>query len=239
MKNIVIFGSCVSRDPFEELAAGKYNYYISDYFARSSLASLAGNSSNGYDLSKINSSFQRRMVERDFDKSFLKIDLSRIDLIIVDFIDDRYPLLESEAGLSCTDSHEFRKSDLILHFEKIQPFSNDFFSRWEIGWRKLKSKLDSENSLEKLLVNKVFLSEKDDQGEYFEQVNYIQKMNSWLSRVYNFIDRDISGKNFIEYKIEDFIASSHHKWGKSPFHYVQNINYVFLRELNYFCNFKN
>lgn len=63
MKKVLIFGSCVTRDPFADLMISDSEFEVKDYYARSSFASLAGKPIVGRDLSKILSPFQRKMVE--------------------------------------------------------------------------------------------------------------------------------------------------------------------------------
>ena len=69
-RKILIFGSCVSRDPFTDNVFG---FKLVDYYARSSFASLSGEKfTSPLDLSLIESKFQRRMIQRDASKLFLE-----------------------------------------------------------------------------------------------------------------------------------------------------------------------
>lgn len=235
IKKIVIFGSCVSRDPFHETVREYTGLTVVDYFARTSFASLSGNSVEAADLSRIQSPFQRRMVERDFNKKFLDFDFNEVDAVIFDFIDDRFPLLKLDCGGCCTESEEFKKMELQLDAKIIQPFSDDFFERWASGWGKLKSVMKELDAFDKILVNKVFLADVDDAGCIFQQKNYISTMNSWLSRVYEFLSSELSGDHFIKYNAGDFVAQSNHKWGRSPFHFNDLVNNNFISCVEDFC----
>jgi len=141
--NVLIFGSCVTRDPFSDQAEFCSGVDVKEYFARSSFASMNGNPVSGKNLSKIPSPFQRRMVESDFQKSFLNQSFESIDLIIFDFIDDRFSLLEMPCGACCTDSTEFKTAELRLDAKVISPFSEEFYQRWESGWELVLSNLKS------------------------------------------------------------------------------------------------
>ncbi|HEC1792584.1 TPA: hypothetical protein R1734_000897 [Campylobacter lari] len=70
MRKICIFGSCASRDIFEY--DEQKNFELIGYYARSSFASLSSNAMIEQDvLDNIQSSFQRRMVLQDMNKSFI------------------------------------------------------------------------------------------------------------------------------------------------------------------------
>jgi len=126
---VLVFESCVSRDPFGDLINPSHMFSLIDYYARSSFASLSGKPlSEHLDLSMIESPFQRRMVERDLSKTFLDLDLNEVDLIIIDFIDDRFPLIELEHGALCTVSDEFKKAELQLDGKKSSHFQTSISS---------------------------------------------------------------------------------------------------------------
>jgi len=161
MNNILIFGSCVSRDPFghnNDRAAHKFS--ILDYYARTSLASLATLPSFDIDVSTIPSPFQRRMVERDISKIFLdELGSYDFDILLVDFIDDRFNLLLLPEGRGITDSNEFRTAK--IQFNQSEPkrlsFSDDSYrSLWLNGWTSLLESLKRVDKLDNLLINKVF-----------------------------------------------------------------------------------
>lgn len=87
---ILIYGSCVSRDALEFDSEKRLK--LIDYFARSSLASsMSNNVINDIPTHNIHSSFQKRMVENDLNKSILAIiKQSKYDILLVDFIDERF-----------------------------------------------------------------------------------------------------------------------------------------------------
>lgn len=231
----MIFGSCVSRDPFHEAIIESTGLMVSDYFARTSFASLSGNSIEASDLSRIKSPFQRKMVERDFNKTFLDFEFNEVDAVVFDFIDDRFPLLKLDCGGCCTESEEFKIIEMQLDARIIQPFSDAFFDRWLSGWGKLKSVMKDLDAFDKILVNKVFLADVDDAGCIFPQKKYIATMNSWLSKIYEFLDTELAEDQFINYNAGDLIAQSDHKWGRSPFHFNELANNKFISGVEDFC----
>lgn len=236
MRKVLIFGSCVTRDPFENPIAAGSKFEIKNYYARSSFASLAGKPILNENLSKISSPFQRKMVQKDFSKNFLDYNFSSVDLILFDFIDDRFPLLELSDGSSCTESEEFKKSELIFDAKKIHPFSNEFFARWEAGWSMVLDKLRSKNAINLVRINKVFLAEIDNSGIHFAGQDFIKKMNSWLGKIYDRLSKDISESQFCNYVEAPFLADSDHKWGRSPFHFEKSIEEYLIKFLNNSCS---
>ena len=41
-----------------------------------------------------------------------------------------------------------------------------------------------------------------------------------LKRMYNYLEKRIDEKNFINYEENTFYSNTNHKWGLSPFHYI-------------------
>lgn len=86
--NILIFGSCVSRDAFNYEAAS--NFKLLAYFSRSSMGSAFCpiTQEDRYSHS-LTSPFQQRMVHADFSKEFrAKLPKLSFDILLVDFIDE-------------------------------------------------------------------------------------------------------------------------------------------------------
>jgi len=233
--NIIILGSCVSRDPFSRGDAKGNDFSVLDYYARSSLASLSGRPSHvNFDLSQIASDFQRRMVDRDISKVFFNDIVSAdFDIILLDFIDDRFEIIEIEEGLFVTNSSEFSSARLNLQpIFTIEPFSDSFFERQIAGWEKFFALMCSLGSTKKILINKVYWSAKDDSGFELEDLAHVQKANTWLDRVYQRLQEDLPEEQFISYERNRLIAKSTHKWGLAPFHYVDEVEIFFLEELD-------
>lgn len=114
LNSVLIYGSCVSRDifNFEEASAVK----ITDYYARSSIASLArAPYENDIALGRITSEFRRRMVARDFSNDFLTETekISAADCILLDLIDERFDLVALTTGEIVTHSAELAESGLL------------------------------------------------------------------------------------------------------------------------------
>jgi hypothetical protein len=202
-------------------------FSVVDYYARTSLASLAKKPAKQFDLSAITSPFQRKMVQRDLDKDFLKaLEVLSYDVLLIDFIDDRFSLICLPDDSAFTDSNEFRKAGVNLRglkLGKIPSFSDEYYAIWELGWEKLKLKLKELDSLKKLLVNGAYWCTKDNKGFDFENRSHINAGNEYLSRVYERLRLDLPKNQFVNYDGVEFVANAEHQWGRSPFHYVEQI----------------
>lgn len=236
MKNILIFGSCNSRDPFALEEHNNFN--LVDYFARSSFASLSGSKIDfELDLSGISSIFQRRMVIADANKTFLKIIHEKeFDHLVIDFTDDRFDILELQNYSLITLSAEFRKTlqsnkSLSSKNKIVKAFSEEFFLKWVSGWIALSKILKQTNQLNKVLINCINWAKIDDRGERFPNEEYINQVNIDLNKKYNFLSSQLSSNQFIKYPEDLFVAKSNHKWGRTPFHFQKEVDLFFINRL--------
>lgn len=225
--NILIYGSCVSRDALEFDTIKKIN--IKGYFARSSLASsMCDVNITGISTEKISSSFQRRMVESDLSKDLHKVIAdAEYDLLLLDFIDERFDLWISPNGGVCTLSNELMQSGFIPpRNEIVKSGSEQWFSYWESGWITLLDTLNQTGQIKKLLINEVYWSEKTANGsDYLPTYSTvgINAANNTLKRIYERVKRDISETQFIKFDTTELVGAESHKWGKSPFHYQDEL----------------
>ena len=103
---VFIYGSCVSRDPFDLPSS----LTLVNYFARTSLASAFRKPPTEWEpeeiLGRLNSNFQRRMVETDLRKTLGQhISDTDFDLLVLDFVDERMSTIEFK-GSTITQSSE-------------------------------------------------------------------------------------------------------------------------------------
>lgn len=233
--NIKIFGSCVSRDILN-YQSDKID--LVDYHARSSFGSAfsVASVSDVY-TDKIESDFQRRMVAADLCKNFSQTLMqSKFDLILIDFIDERFNLFSFESGEICTLSNEFISTGFDPEQEQgrvIQSGSEEFFSLWEQGWNRFLSLVDLHKFRLKIRINKVFLATATASGQSFPTYNvkYIQDSNRFLERLYERVALDLKPWQFIDNNPAYFVGSDSHRWGLSPFHYIDAFYFDALRRI--------
>lgn len=223
---IVILGSCVTRDALElktELLS------FTNYFARSSLASIFSEYPVvDVNLDKIESNFQRRMVQADLTKSLVNLLTSNvIDLFIYDAIDERFDLLaDPEKRTLATLSNEIRPTGYqhTRQLKKIISGTNSFYALWEKGWVELTKIFREKNALSKIRINRVYWALETENGENFLPSfteEKIRKANIFLERIYQRIALDLPSKQFYVFPRYLFKGSDSHKWGRSPFHYSE------------------
>lgn len=80
--------------------------------------------------------------------------------------------------------------------------------------------LHSIDSLEKLLINKVYLAEKDSDNNGFDNISTIKQQNDLLDRIYRFLGGFINSSQILESDSSLLIAAVEHQWGRSPMHYI-------------------
>jgi hypothetical protein len=235
---ILIFGSCVSRDILNYPQA-KAQFVLIDYYARSSIASLGARPIEmPSTVQNISSKFQRRMVERDIRKDFLN-DLARLqfDVLLIDLIDERFSLYVEPEGRACTLSSELLCSGFLkdaVTASRISSGSEEFWRLWEAGWLILVNRLRDLRHLGRLRVNQVFWGARTENGGNFEphySSRRIDQANQFLDRMYQRISVDIPSDQFLRFDQGLMTGSVTHKWGISPFHYVDAYYHAAIQQL--------
>lgn len=223
---ILIYGSCVSRDIFNNGDAASFK--IVDYIARSSFASAfdAKQLEDKYS-SGLASPFQARLVKSDWDKSFSRnISELDFDILLVDFIDERFNLFAFDDGGICTVSSELTNSGFKKDCERgreIKSGSDEFFQAWESGWSKFVSKLKARDLLSMVRINRVYWAKNKSDGSSFSaslEESLIDAANMFLDRIYTRVEKDIPSDQFLCYPNDLIVGALDHRWGVSPFHYV-------------------
>ncbi|WP_440464611.1 DUF6270 domain-containing protein [Psychrobacter sp. ASPA161_6] len=227
--NFKVYGGCVSRDIF--------NFDDSDtlqlvhYHARSSLATIGSDNvakkipKKYYDsLSNIESKFQRRMVESDFDNEVIKSTaVNDYDFLLIDFLVDRLHLAEIDGKL-VTRSVEFLRSG-IKPDRVINTFSEQYFKLWKEGVNNLFNAVSNTVGLEAVRINKVYWTNVATNSQDSIVLNEkwdIEKNNAKLAAMYEHVEKILPSSSIIEIDKELLIADSDHKWGLSPFHFTDD-----------------
>jgi len=222
-RKILIFGSCVSRDIFNL----PNDFSLADYYARSSFASIFQPKFIHPEIAdQLESKFQTKIVKADMEKSILSaLQKNDFDILLLDFIDERFNLFEYENTI-CTLSNEAVTAGIKEKYPKhklIKSSSDQFFEMWEKGWKEFIELMQAKNSLEKVILNKVYWAEETLSGEIFEPTypkHNIQKMNKMLDHLYCIAERSLPPENIMNFSKELMVGADEHQWGKSPFHYV-------------------
>ena len=227
-KNILIFGSCVSRDILN--FDTEEHITLVDYYARSSFASafhpkiILDSYSN-----HLASAFQRRIVHADLvkDFSYALTNLS-FDNLLIDLIDERFDLFVFHSGQICTLSNELIASGFEYKHDlgrKVKSGSEEFFLLWEQGWIRFVQILQELGKLDTIRINKVYWAEKTMEGMDFlphYSAQQIKEANQFLDRLYTRISLDLPDSQFLHFEKSLMLGTTEHRWGLSPFHYIDD-----------------
>lgn len=225
---LIIFGSCVSRDilNFAEGTA----LALSDYYARSSIASLATPpfSLDEKYLAQIKSDFQRRMVSRDLGKIFTQeiIERSDFDFILLDLIDERFDLYEISPGTVVTISSEFLSTRFLGSKDRstdrwIRSGSERHRALWQEGIERLFKTLERHGLSDRVIVNKVFWSDRLEDGTMYPEsdISKHHEANQLLNWMYGHLEAYVSPSRWLSFPDELLRSVKTHRWGLAPFHY--------------------
>ncbi|MFT5119061.1 MAG: hypothetical protein ACI9ST_000349 [Psychrobacter glaciei] len=227
MKYLVL-GSCVTRDAFENSDA--FGIELFGYHARSSFATLSDDNflkkvtQENLDLLEgISSPFRRRMVKNDFNNTVLKAVLEEgFDKVIIDLIDERFHLAVIDNKF-VTRSTEFLASEIKVK-SSINTFSDRYFELWCQGFDNFIRTYEKNNRLEDLIVNQVYWATHSSDDKPLDQdkfpIDLTSKHNLKLDRMYSYMNRVIPSENFLKFNDELLKVDQDHKWGVSPFHYI-------------------
>ncbi len=234
---LFIFGSCVSRDALNISPEGGVE--LAAYFARSAMASaFASAPVAGVALDGIDSTFQRRMVAADADKSLAaSLERETFDILLHDPIDERFNLLRLSDGALLTYSPEFTRARDPLQgraTSTIVSGSPEFLAVWERGWRALLDLLDRRRLRGALRVNVVYWATRTESGAGlgadFPEAR-IRAANAFLAILYDKMAADLSPTQFLRFDDALMRAADDHKWGLSPFHYTDDLYRECVRQL--------
>lgn len=230
---VAILGSCVSRDAFEFADS---SWVLTKYMARTALASFCGRQTEVElpDYANIESPFQRRMVIEDVEKRGRRwLAEKSYDWLIHDAIDERLALATFEDGGSLTVSPEFMRLGLSSsRYQSIDFPTQEHFDRWVAGWESFMKLLDGYEVRDRLIIHRAkWVQHVQGSDQLTTEPDVIARANDWLERAYVRMSEDVPPERFISVSDEHQFADANHRWGISPFHYVEGYYLEFLEKL--------
>lgn len=218
MTRVFIYGSCVTRDA--EPWFREYGFEMVRYIARQSLISAFHKAKVAeYDLSPVDSPFQRRMIKGDI-SSNLRSEIKKTDpdLIVWDICDERGGVKKAPTGgfISSITNHTKRG----IHpgpFGKNLPFGDDrHFIMWERALSQFLTTLNALGLDHKIVLNATPWALRDETGKDLGDVPRTFNENA---------ERYIAAAEAVGVLVarvpqEHAVARSDHKWGPAPFHFV-------------------
>lgn len=241
MARIAVIGSCITRDlwPLRE-AAPKDLLYVS----RTSLASLLSPPAAGYvpqaDPPGGLTRYQHMAVEADLQKTGLAQAMAhRPSHLIFDFIDERFDLLRLASGALITHSWELESGGYLAQAALAGPTAIPRLSgACDRLWREAVAQLAGLLQVTILREAQIILHSArwaDHQARSSGGVQLLQGQphiwdgrpadleahNAMLARYEAHFLEMIPGARVVRARPESQIADPAHRWGLSPFHYVQ------------------
>lgn len=238
MKKIVVFGSVATFGLFD--VVNNKNWKLSKRVINSSFASQFTNKKVNFNRSNLSqlSPSQIDILEADLLKVFYEhIDAINPDVILIDFNNERFPLVKFKEGSYATYSTEIKKSNLLRGRDYIivDPMTQEYFEVWAACWDSFMNKIRSKNMLERTFINKIFWSDSINNkdvafGELYGE-ELIYNMNVFLYKLYAYCSKDLPAENFLSYPQGVLVADANHKWGVTPFHYDRQVYHYLEKSL--------
>ncbi|MFC6052336.1 hypothetical protein A6M14_08275 [Acinetobacter sp. Ac_877] len=236
MVNILIIGSCVTRDAFTPIFM-KDDFKVTNYFARTSLARLNFPVLDiSTDQIKLESKFQKNVLKHAISGDLLTIlKQSEFDYIVLDVVDDRFGLIKlDDNDIFVTFSDELKRAKFIKSEikSKILPNTEEYLTAWECGLKKVIELVGSD----RLIMNNVQWASFTNEGNPLSTPERIAFCTEVVNGLYKVASKYIPAQNFINYDAKLFVGKQNHKWGKSPFHYVDQVYLYFIERLKAICD---
>lgn len=225
VKELDIWGSCVSRDVF-----GSNNDVVKNYIARQSIISSLQKPANIFENELENSSkFKLSMIASDIDKSvYSKLSEEHSDWLLIDFIDERFPLLKLNSTYLTLSNELLESYSRVKEFEIIERKYDKGVLTFETVPLESYIQKFSEKIIkiykDKIILHRVYLSDvyvnKDNEICYFDNnvIKNNQKINKYLSYYYENLEKYIPKIHMVQ--AIGFPACENHKWGLGPMHFI-------------------
>ncbi len=175
------------------------------------------------DLARVESSFQRRMVERDLAKTFAtELVTTDADVVVLDLVDEQYDLVVGSDGGVATRSMEFlRAGGDGVRSRRVASGSPEFLVRWEAGWAALVATARRQGRLGRVVVHEAYWARGDAAGGAFDQQR-VEAANRTLTYLYARMRKDLGEARFLRVPDRLVVGDPAHRWGPSPVHYVED-----------------
>jgi hypothetical protein len=234
-----IFGSCVSRDLFED---GVLRPTVGSYAARSSIISAVA-PPLAIDESRVvlSSAWQCRCVLADFHKTFLtSLHETPPDWLVIDLIDERFDLLRTKE--TCvTRSSAFEAAGLgeaaDFEFELVRRMSNDARSLFDDAAAQFASRVTEVMPAHRVVVHRaLWCTRYRSDGEILtftgDRLALCERQNEMLNHGYDALASAFGGRaESIEADPDQHLADAGHHWGLEPYHYEQAYNAYAIQKL--------
>lgn len=223
MAKIFIYGSCVSRDAYEQF---KDRHRLLAYAARQSLVSAMAAPTDLLSGVALGSSFQNRMLEGDLGSNLLptlRHHANSIDLLLMDLTDERLGVHKLPDNSFITHSSELVASKRLAQLSPvpgvIQVGTERHWGFWSRAADRFANRLDALGIKGRALVINTPWAETSFEGVPVPAYRGVptSQMNEHLNKMAGHL-RSL-GLNVVDMPASLAVSTSKHKWGIDPFHY--------------------
>jgi hypothetical protein len=233
-KRVFVYGSCATRDAFELVA---HDHSLIGYVCRSSFGSAFAPRPFALSLEqldpegRITSPFQARMVRTDLAKGLASQLRARGpgDTVVVDLIDERFPLIEWQGTLA-THSASLTAARALAHWPELRlipPKAEAHVDHWQQGLAEF-ARITHETGF-RVVLNAVLWAERDTQGQDFPAA-LVEASNTHLRRLQAAFQAGVPCQTISPPL--DLLADPQHKWGRAAFHYALPVYRNFMAQLD-------
>ncbi|MGH2919168.1 MAG: DUF6270 domain-containing protein [Solirubrobacteraceae bacterium] len=237
-----IFGSCVTRDLFEDAAVRPA---LARYASRSSLISaVAAPVALDAERVQLDSAFQRRCVIEDFEKSFLGgLERDLLDWLVVDLIDERFDVLRTPASyVTCSSAYSRAGLEDDHGFARVRRLTGEAAALIERAAQAFAERLTAVLPAERVIIHRAHWMTRYRDGEELhafpaDRVDFAEHHNAALDHAYDVLERGLGGRAAtIALDRGRQFADARHRWGLEPYHYDANYNAAALGRLRALVN---
>jgi hypothetical protein len=236
---VSIFGSCVTRDLFEDPALRPT---LVQYAARSSIVSAVADPV-AVDERRVHldSAFQRRCLLEDFNKTFfVNLEHADPDWLVVDLIDERFNLLRTPVSY-LTQSSAFlnaaRDDGLGIDVAELRRLTEDTMAMLDDAIPAFVERVLAVVPPGRIILHRAWWMTRyrqDDAAVAFpdERATFAERHNAALARAYATLEDELGGvAATIDLGRTRYLADAAHRWDLEPFHYEPAYNAAAVRQI--------
>ncbi|WP_205328465.1 DUF6270 domain-containing protein [Glycomyces sp. YM15] len=214
-----LIGCCVTRDA-ADLGRDPLPKPV-HFISRTRIQSLVSTPSPiDPDDIELDSAFQRRTVVEDHRKTALD-PLADIDHpIVIDLIDERWPLIDTGSGL-VTSTIYFRNAGLDKR-PGYRPVTNDVELADDGPFATAARAFAKRLPQRPVLVHRAFWASHDTAGEPVNDLRITKRNNHWLEHAYAILEAALGERALPPVEVDPAlrIGDPAHRWGPGPYHYI-------------------
>jgi Family of unknown function (DUF6270) len=225
---VLIYGSCVSRDPVEAFLSTGQDFEIAAYISKTSLISQFMAPQPASLVAPEGSDFAARMIKHDMRKDASHRILTRdYDYLLIDLIDERLPLLAVDGSILTGSRFLYNAfPELNTHKRAIDLYSDDGRQLFATALRKLLAALkESGFPQDRVILHRAWWARTVQEAGQVRPLGATDladahRNNTLLAEAYRIIKAELPGCRTIEVDKARLVADAAHKWGAAPFHYI-------------------